>query len=72
MRGSPAEILDVKSVAARAADIMETLTTMHKEQDDLLREVEALQATMQLAARRADRGPRVSPLKCLKTFKDLI
>eukprot|EP00435_Cladocopium_sp_Y103_P034318 s1684_g8.t2 len=49
------EIFDIHAFSKQAANMMESLAQMQKEQDQLLREVEELQANMNLSSRRADR-----------------
>lgn len=49
------EIFDIHAFSKQAASMMESLAQMQKEQDQLLREVEELQANMNLSSRRAGR-----------------
>eukprot|EP00438_Fugacium_kawagutii_P003567 Skav226536 [mRNA] locus=scaffold4831:171920:204024:- [translate_table: standard] len=49
------EIFDIHAFSKQAADMMENLHTMQKEQDALLREVMELQESMNLSQRRAGR-----------------
>lgn len=49
------EIFDIHAFSKQAATMMESLAQMQKEQDQLLREVEELQANMNLSSRRAGR-----------------
>ncbi|CAK9013254.1 unnamed protein product [Durusdinium trenchii] len=56
LQGEPREeIVDIHVFSKKAGDLMESLATMKSEQDELLREVEALQASMNLSSRRAGR-----------------